>query len=386
MLMDLNKKRRILREIKPTSDITTQFPKMWLPMLINKTFLVLLLLFSMYFVGMDLLLYFRVQNYDVRPRGNDTRVSPYPSPILCDMNPICTVTVKAMMLDHPNHYILSPLASLVDYLLGISRFWTWLTPNIISVSHVIVAIIGARYITRNSLSHRRVGAVLFQVRAWLDDLDGHVARTRLNIDGERSDFGSIGYFVDGVCDGLGCIALVVAVFLFLKRNSNRRAGYERLPIRTSSASNSAVSSVPFWKSPLYNMLMVGLNFSLTSIAWNRYISVYQDLLETDSSVLPITRKDLYDRQTVVFRSPSFWTVALAWKTLNFHAMMDYLLLAIFVDRTWEYVRLAWWQLPSVLLLLVLISEFHYINAYAYVEVSPVNESLRFFSLYALPSP
>ncbi|CAL1674423.1 unnamed protein product [Lasius platythorax] len=134
------------------------------------------------------------------------------------------------------------------------------------------------------------------------------------------------------------------------------------------------------------MLMVGLHFSLTSVAWNRYISVYQDLLETDSSILPISRKDLYDRQTVVFRSQSFWAVALAWKSFNFHAMMDYMLLAIFMDRVWEYVRLAWWQLPSVLLLLVFISEFHYINAYAYVEVSPMNESLRFFSLYALPSP
>ncbi|XP_029668146.1 ceramide phosphoethanolamine synthase [Formica exsecta] len=383
MLIDLNKNKNIKRN--KTSDIT-QFSKMWLPMLINKTFLVLLLLFSVYFVGMDLLLYFRVQDYDVRPCINDTQVSPYPSPILCDVNPICTVTVKAMMLDHPNHYILSPLASLVDHLLGISRLWTWLTPNIISVSHVVVAVIGARYITRNSLSHRRVGAVLFQVRVWLDNLDGHVARTRLNIDGERSDFGSIGYFVDGVCDGLGCIALVVAVFLFLKRNSNRRAGYERLPIRTSSTSNSTVSSVPFWKSPLYNMLMVGLHFSLTSVAWNRYISIYQDLLETDSSILPISRKDLYDRQTVVFRSSSFWAIALAWKTFNFHAMMDFMLLSIFLDRVWEYVRLVWWQLPSVLLLLVLISEFHYINAYAYVEVSPLNESLRFFSFYALPSP
>ncbi|XP_050462640.1 ceramide phosphoethanolamine synthase [Cataglyphis hispanica] len=363
----------------------TQFSKMWLPMLINKTFLVLLLLFLVYFIGMDLLLYFRVQDYDVRPRvENDTRISSYSSPILCDVNPICTVTVKAMMLDHPNHYILSPLASLIDHLLGISRLWTWLTPNIISVSHVVVAIIGARYITRNSLSHRRVGAILFQVRVWLDNLDGHVARMRLNIVGERSDFGSIGYFVDGVCDGLGCIALVVAVFLFLKRNSNRRAGYERLPIRTSLTS-STVSSVPFWKSPLYNMLMVGLHFSLTSIAWNRYISVYQDLLETDSSILPINRKDLYDRQTIVFRSPSFWAITLAWKTFNFHAMMDFMLLSIFLDRIWEYVRLVWWQLPSVLLLLVLISEFHYINAYAYVEISPLNESLRFFSLYALPS-
>ncbi|XP_020295919.1 ceramide phosphoethanolamine synthase [Pseudomyrmex gracilis] len=360
-----------------------------------KTCLAFLLLFTLYFIGMDVLLYFRVQNYDVRPRVNNTLTSPYHSPISCDLNPLCTVTVKAMMLDHPNHYVLSPLAALVDDLLGISRFWTWVTPNAISASHVVVAVIGARYVTRSSLSHRRVGVLLFQVRAWLDDLDGHVARTRLNIKGERSDVGSIGYIVDGVCDGLGCIALLIGIFFFLKRNPNRRAGYERLPttwislsspsLSSSSSSPSPHCTVPSWKSPLYNVLMVGLHFSLSSIGWNRYITLYQDLLETDRrDVFLISQEDLYNKQTAVFRSPSFWSITLAWKLFNFHAMMDYLLLAIFVDRVWEYVRLAWWQLPAVLLLLSLITELHYTNAY--MEISSVKENLRFFSLYTLPGP
>ncbi|XP_012219930.1 ceramide phosphoethanolamine synthase [Linepithema humile] len=363
-----------------------------LPTFANKMCLSILLLLLLYFVGMDMLLYFRVQDYDVRPHTNDTQASPYHSLIKCDLDPICTVTVKAMMLDHPNHYILSPLASLVDYLLDISHSWTWLTPNIISVSHVVVAIIGARYITRSSLSHRRVGVILFQVRAWLDNLDGHVARTRLNVEGERSDVGSIGYLVDGACDGLGCIALVVAVFLFLKCNPNRRAGYERLPSWTILSSSSSspyntASSGSSWKLPLYNTLMVGLHFFLTSFAWNRYIFVYQDLLETDNrDILPLSQEDLYNRQTIVFRSSSFWTIALAWKIFNFHAMMDFMLLAIFLDRVWEYVRLAWWQLPAVLFLLILISELHYTNAYAYVEISSMRESLRFLSLYTLPDP
>jgi len=347
---------------------------------ISKTCVVFLIL--LYFVGMDVLLYFRVQDYDVRSSVNNTRTSSYHSPILCDLNPICTVTVKAMMLDHPNHYILSPLASLVDYLLGISRSWMWLTPNAISMSHIAVAVIGARYVTRTSLFYRRIGVILFQIRAWLDDLDGHVARTRLNIKGERSDVGSIGYLVDGICDGLGCIALTVAIFFFLRRNSNHRTGYERLPIRTLSSlsSHSSVSSTSFWKSPLYNTLIIGLHFSLTSIAWNRYISVYQDLLESDV-FSTISREDLYDKQTAVFRSSSFWTITLAWKIFNFHAMMDYMLLAIFLDRIWEYVRLAWWQLPAVLFLLIVISELHY--TYTYVEILSVNESSR-SSLFAFP--
>ncbi|XP_011881420.1 PREDICTED: ceramide phosphoethanolamine synthase [Vollenhovia emeryi] len=323
-----------------------------------KTCLAFLLLLPLYLIGMDLLLYFRVQNYDVRPRANDT-ASPYRSAILCDLNPICTVTVKAMMLDHPNHYILTPLASLVDYLLDISRSWTWLTPNAISVSHVVIAVIGARCIARASIFSRRVGVALFQVRAWMDDLDGYVARTRLDIRGERSDVGSIGFFVDGICDGLGCVALIVALFVSLKRT----VGYE-LPHR-------AVSSNSAWKSPLCNVTIVTLHFSLTSIAWNRFISVYQDLLDADD-IPPMNRQDLYDRQTVVLRSSAFWAITLVWKMFNFHAIMDYVLLAIFLPgdlrhRIDKYVRLTWLQLPAVLLLLVLVSELHYVHAYAYVK-------------------
>ncbi|TGZ57454.1 ceramide phosphoethanolamine synthase-like isoform X1 [Temnothorax longispinosus] len=353
---------------------------MFLPTFVNKTYLAVLLLLLLYFIGMDLLLYFRVQNYDIRPRANNTQALPYRSPILCDLNPICTVTVKAMMLDHPNHYILSPLASLVDYLLGISRSWTWLTPNAISVSHVIIAIIGARCITRSSLFSRQVGVVLFQVRAWMDDLDGHVARTRLNIKGEKSDVGSIGFFVDGICDALGCIALIVALFVFLRRNANDCANYER-PVRAPllpSLPHSAVASNSYRKSPLYNMLIVSLHFSLISIAWNRYISLYQDLLEIDNkNIPPIDREDFYDRQTVVYRSSAFWAVTLAWKMFNFHAMMDYMLLAIFLPgnlrcRIQEYVRLTWWQIPAILSVLTFISELHYVNAYAYVKILTIN--------------
>lgn len=352
---------------------------MFLPTFTNKIYLVFLLLFLLYFIGMDLLFYFRVQNYDVCPRMNDTQALPYHSPILCDLNPICTVTVKAMMLDHPNHYILSPLASLMDYLLDISYSWTWLTPNTISVSHLIVAIIGARYIVQNSLFHRQVGVVLFQIRACLDNLDGHVARTRLNIKGERSDVGSIGYFMDGVCDGLGCIALIVAVFIFLKRNRNDCASYDCQSIQTSLLlPHSAVSHNSFWKSPLYNMLIVSLHFSLVSIAWNRYISIYQDLLKTNSKDIFLNNwEDFYDRQTIVYRSSSFWAITFAWKIFNFHAMMDYILLAIFLPgnlryRISEYVRLTWWQLPTILLLLIFITEFHYINAYTYMKMLSIN--------------
>lgn len=344
----------------------------------NRIYLLLLLTSLLYFLGMDLLLYLRVQNYDVRLYPNNTHSRPYRSPLICKLDPICTVTVKAMMLDHPNHFILIPLASLVDYLLGISYCWSLLTPNMISAFHVLVAMIGARYIAHNSLAYRQLGVLLFQVRAWLDNLDGHVARQRRNVEGERSDIGSVGYIVDGICDGLGCIVLVIAVFVLLKRNPDRRACYERLPMKRKSISspprdNGVSSKISFWKSPLYHTLLLGIHFLLTSIAWNRYISLYQDLLESDNKLPSITVEQLHARQTDIFRSFAFWSVTLGWKFFNFHAVMDYLLLAIFLDRIWEYVKLMRWPTYAVLLLLMYISELYYLQVYTYMHtIPPIN--------------
>lgn len=104
-----------------------------------------------------------------------------------------------------------------DDLIGFSKS-DLITPNMISFFHVFVAILAGRLVAFDSLGYRRVGVVLFQVRTFLDDLDGHVARVKRHIRGERSEIGTMGYYVDGICDGLGCIALMVGVFVFLRNN------------------------------------------------------------------------------------------------------------------------------------------------------------------------
>lgn len=336
--------------------------------LVSRSFLAILILMTLYFFGMDLLLYSRIQNYDVRPTSNGTR---YISIIPCDFNPLCTVTVKGLMLDYPNHFLLSPLAAIMDNLLHISNSWTWVTPNAISCFHVVIAVIAGKCVSSDSLSHRRLGVILFQVRTWLDDLDGHVARKRANIDGERSDVGSTGYIIDGVCDALGCIALIIGLYQFLARNSSRRGGYDKLPqLPVSSVLESGSITSKTSNAALRNILLMTVHLFLTSAAWNRYIFLYQDLLETKFRTSSISKEHFYARQTTVFRSLSFLIIVFCWKFINFHAVMDYLLLAIFFDRMREYIRLVRWSSYVIVLLLVYITEFHFLRAYAYVQGVP----------------
>lgn len=200
---------------------------------ISKLLLTLLVFLVIFYAFLDIHLFLRIQNYpiDRNLHKNGTLSIQIPSstpltPVInysdvtwvdCHINPLCDVTVKALMLDHTNHYIFAPLATLFDDLIGFSRSDV-ITPNMISFFHVFVAVLAGKAIASDSLGYRRLGVVLFQIRTFLDDLDGHVARTKRHIRGERSEIGTTGYYVDGLCDGLGCIALMIGVFVFLKNN------------------------------------------------------------------------------------------------------------------------------------------------------------------------
>ncbi|KAJ8678998.1 hypothetical protein QAD02_014785 [Eretmocerus hayati] len=329
--------------------------------------LALVMAFACYLLFMDYLLYSRTQNYAIRPIKSEKK---YEGKIPCDIDPFCVVTVKALMLDYPNLYILSPLAAGMDRILGISSKWSWVTPNIISGFHVLVAALAGCCVASCNLSERRLGVLFFELRTWLDDLDGHVARQRKHINGEHSDIGSAGYWIDGICDALGCIALLVGVFHFLKKNPLRR-GYDKLYRIHSCVENQdnnfdAVAKRMRYRVVLCNIFLVVGHLLIVSIGWNRYISLYQDLLEGDSNLPSITKDELYTRQSEVMRSGFFWIVTVAWRLINFHSAVDYLLIAIFIDRLWEYARFIKWFGYILPLMMVYITEFHFLQSYAYV--------------------
>lgn len=191
---------------------------------ISKILLTLLIILIAFYVYLDLHLYLRIQNYPI-DRGIHYNITYSHNPvnysdvtwINCHINPICVITVKGLFLDQTNQYLFAPLATLADDFTGISR-GDLITPNMISFFHVFIAILAGKFVANDNLSMRRLGVVLFQIRTFLDDLDGHVARAKKNIKGERSEVGTVGYYVDGLCDGLGCIALMIGVFVFLKNN------------------------------------------------------------------------------------------------------------------------------------------------------------------------
>lgn len=327
----------------------------------------------------------------------------------CSINPLCHVTIKALLLDHTNQYLFAPAATLFDQALGLSRCLSWITANAISVAHVLVAIAAACWIAGDTLAQRRIGVVAFQVRTFLDDLDGHVARQRRNVRGERSEVGTAGYYMDGVCDALGCVAMLIGIYAHLRHNRPRRAGYQKLQAlpmgamqsqqqqqqpsspsslacskeakhctamycsldaaecgaSNSSSGSSTTTSTTYHaaKSPssrkvsgavlLRHLLVLGAQLLISSSGWNRYIALYQDLLETNA--VPAAE---CARQRAVLRSPLFFGVAWLWRVVNVHAMLHVLLLAVFCDRLWWWLRRVQCWGFVVLAVVVVVTELH----------------------------
>ncbi|XP_034933909.1 ceramide phosphoethanolamine synthase [Chelonus insularis] len=317
---------------------------------------------------MDVRLYYRVQDYSVRPIKDSLD---YQSNVPCDLNPFCVVTVKGLMLDYLNFYVFSPLAALVDRIFGLSK-WEWLSPNHISFFHVLVAILAGKLISSKSLSQRKLGVLVFQIRSWLDDLDGLIARKRKHIGGEHSDVGSTGYFVDAICDSLGSVALLIGIFFCLKNTLARRGGYIRLQPLVPSITEGPIGSCVVHKKKmtsknvLPSVVLITGSLVASSLAWNRYIDLYQNLLEGNYKNRAISHEDFYNRQTVVIRSIFFWIITTSWRLINPHALTDYLLIAVFVDRLWEYIQSARWISYIVIFILIYLSDFHYIQNYRFI--------------------
>lgn len=370
---------------------------------VSKILLTILFLIIIFYIYMDVNLFLRIQNYPIERNFHFNKTSPLlhttgsiggvtsvnnlitSTPIgnlksyedetwvSCDINPLCHVTVKAVMLDHTNHYLFAPMATLFDNIVKISKS-DFITPNMISYFHVFVALAAGKMISSDNLGYRRFGVVLFQFRTFLDDLDGHVARAKKNIRGERSEIGTPGFYIDGICDALGCIFLMVGVFIFLKNNPPRR-GYTQLqailPISETKNSDSGVTYKVkvTTKKVARKILCFSGQLLLSSTAWNRYIALYQDMLERND-VTPTQ----FIRQNIIFKSEWFFSIAWLWRVFNVHALLHCLLLSIFCDKLWEFLRSIQYAGYVCLLIAICATEMHVLEVQNFIFKSLTGNS------------
>lgn len=372
---------------------------------VSKILLTGLFLLIVWYIYMDVSLYLRIQNYPIERNYHfndtndallvdsnyvssstssasvssssiigDSQITKKPLTyadvtwISCDINPLCHVTVKAILLDHTNHYLFAPLATIFDDVIGFSRS-TFITANMISFFHVFVAILAGRFVASDNLCYRRIGVILFQFRTFLDDLDGHVARKKKHIRGERSEIGTAGYYIDGLCDGLGCIALMIGVFIYLRNNPPRR-GYTQLqailPTTNDANKHSSETGITYkvkvtTKKVARKIVCFSGQLLLSSTGWNRYIALYQDMLERND-----VQPTQFQRQNIIMRSQWFFSIAWLWRIFNVHALLHCLLLSIFCDKLWEFLRMIQYIGFVVMLIIICATEMHVLEVESFI--------------------
>lgn len=147
------------------------------------------------------------------------------------------LSVKLIMVDHVTHYVHDILARFLADNLHITRLFPWITANFVSFSGLFVALIGCKLTLSDKLFYRQIGALLFEARNLADSLDGVVSRSRKRdeillktsdsgitaspqqqIGVYQSFYGTLGYNVDVICDGLAGLVFVLCIFIRFLRH------------------------------------------------------------------------------------------------------------------------------------------------------------------------
>jgi hypothetical protein len=230
---------------------------------------------------MDISLFMHLQNYENAPSVDDVQIQARPAHISAQqsdqdyisvshpLNKTAHVfkhhsikdkvevfgvfkplSVKLIMIDHMTHYVHDVLARFLEDTLHFTSIFPWVTANLVSFTGLTMAIIASRLIISNNVNYMRLGALLFEMRNLADSLDGVVFRSheRRSLINEvklaesfaansnevtpsapkliyQSHYGSAGYNVDAVCDGLGGLFFVVAILIKFLRHLPHKCKY-----------------------------------------------------------------------------------------------------------------------------------------------------------------
>ena len=266
-------------------------------------FIITVAILLAFFISMDTHLYFTLQS--------TVLVNQNP-PIPGHYSPFKPLSIKLLMTDPCNHYIIGPSAEYFDEVTRFSKVLYFITPNMISFTHVVISFIAARLVSSESLCTRRSGVILYQFRSWLDDLDGVVYRSHTQTRGQyQSNHNTLGYYVDIYSDIVGGIALSFGILFYLLKcppTSNGNKNYTQLPLTksTESGNSSPVPSIsPTRKftfslfnigifSPadrpnggitkrhiFFKVLCFGLLMAIAGGTWDKVVEKYTDVFQTD---------------------------------------------------------------------------------------------------------
>ena len=186
----------------------------------------------------------------------------------------------------------------------------------------------------------------------MDGLDGSIYREQSNSHalGHVANTSSLGWAVDGVCDGFGDFLRFIAFGIILQRYvGNRKVpgikyhliDIEKVLIPPVKGNNESVQRnflcrlYKFWlqyRQSIIVMVCISLQSLLSGIFWNYFIINYHKLLETSPFPGDIDYKELSRTQNEILRSSPMWMVCYFWRLVNPQNITQLQLLAILYGK------------------------------------------------------
>ena len=115
-------------------------------------------------------------------------------------------SVKLRMLPSQDLYLYLPVCNWAEKVLGLSQI-PGMSPNLVSITHLCLAILSGRLLASHDLFYRRIAAFMFEFRTFLDVLDGVIYRAQTTNKMFISGWGSLGYLIDVTSDTLGSLVI-----------------------------------------------------------------------------------------------------------------------------------------------------------------------------------
>ncbi|KAL8580213.1 hypothetical protein ACOMHN_039994 [Nucella lapillus] len=279
-------------------------------------------------------------------------------------SPFTHLSVKSLMNDHASQFITSPVVEYFDAFTRFSTILYFITPNMISFFHLFLAFISARFVSSENLYTRRMGVILFEIRTLLDALDGVVFRSHTHTKGVyQSVRSSLGYYVDITCDGVGGVFLMFGVLFYLFKRFDPIKQSD-LPWKSAEAGatgkiganglngvggihvfSSYSKKMLFWKCWCY-----GIAIAIGGKFWDSVVGDFKGLFQTPLSdpTMSALQYDTCHSATTIF-------IMWIWRLFEGQALLQYVLVAIFIDRIWEFLNLMQYLMFAIVMGLYMLS-------------------------------
>lgn len=192
-------------------------------------------------------------------------------------SPFTTISVKQLAIDPFSHFILQPLAEWFEDFTNFAATFPIITPNVISITHALLAIVDFRLLISDHLRIRRCGVILFEFVVLLDVLDGTVCRS---IDKTKYNFiqkrGESGYYIDAVCDTFATICLILSIMYSQIKHSDMRDNDKMTLVKPISNDSSEKTR----KSVILTVFAFSGLIILSAIFWDRVVVNMGSALQT----------------------------------------------------------------------------------------------------------